>query len=931
MNFPHMQGSTDFPHLDNMNIYKYSNNFDYTRWQPTTKIKLCNVLFNSSYENVVKFNSNEERDKYFDSISGYSETLTSDFHIMPDNTIKLPIPFDIMAKYNYCYVDLPIVTSSDNMIDYENDRGNRRYYYFISNISQAAPSTIVCNIYLDVWTTFINDIDISYMYVERTGAALLKNTVKDYLSNPIDNCEYLLADDYKTEANTRIKNSTFIPFGNGTKYICIATTMNILQIEQIIGSIDSTVTSPSYYNTNDRWGYQYGVNGYEFSYGNKDYSKASTVEPDTFQSSDNIVPNNVTMFAFNASKANTFFDNLNNKAPFFLKSVTGMIVLSEDLFTKSNSFTFMNVTCYEVHNNGLISENISLNKSMFNYDPKYAELTKLYTSPYATLEITDNEGKTFNIDIENCGKLSISKQVSISFPFLRINAFVNGVGGNGTNDYVWKNINNDDINKQIGIDDFSKYMGDYDIPIYSIYQSGQIENQFSNYFEYQAQRQNALLAYQNGTRSSNTNYENDTAANNMINTNAHNLNNTANTNAHNSNNAENTNATNLANTAKANANESANTENTNANNTANTGKANSNLNVAASIADTSFATGSATTNTNRSNSYQQALQAWDSGLQTAVMEADSQAAATTTMSNSLGNIANGLLTGGVSGVVGAAIDSVCNGVNAVVAINCNQTKVNATISNSQSKLGEMRTFTSDTTSTNNSSVTNQTDTNANANRNIASNTQTTMITNASNTRNTSVNNATRTNSTSISNASRTQATGNENADNTLATGNENADNTKNIGNSNALYSRDSIILNNKNALENAQRITENTYKNNKFLTPVKYGSNSGDVFPDIWQRRGLQIKIRTENNGDIAQIGDAFLRYGYAINRNFTITDLQPLNYFCYWKSLDVWITSSNTYDFPINSISDIFKNGTTVWDNPEKIGKVSIYDNFSG
>lgn len=925
-----MQGSTDFPHLDNMDIYKYPNNFDYTRWQPSTKIKLCNVLFNSSYENVVKFDSNEKRDAYFDSLSGYSETLTSDFHIMPDNTIKLPIPFDIMARYNYCYVDLPIATSDTQMLDYEETRGNRRYYYFISNISQLAPNTVLCNIYLDIWTTFINDIDISYMYVERTGAALLKNKVADYLANPIDNCEYLLADDYNTDSDTRIKNSTFIPFGNGTKYICVATTMNITQIKNIVGATNSSTTDPTYYNTGDRWGYQYGVNGYNFAYGNKDYSGASTVEPDTYQTTDNIVPDNTTMFAFDATKAQTLFETLNNMAPFFLKSVLGMVVLSEDLFTKNGTFTFMGTTCYEVHNNGIISNNITLTKSMFNYDSKYANLTKLYTSPYATLEVTDNEGKSFNINIENCGKLSVSKQVSISFPFLRINAFVNGIGGNGTNDYTWKNLNNTDIKKQIGIDDFSKYMGDYDIPIYSIYQSGQVENQFSNYFGYQAQKQNALLTYHNGTRSANTNYENDIASNNTTNTNAHNLNDTANTNAHNSNDTQNTNATDLANTAKTNANESANTENTNANNNANTGNTNNNLLMNATVSNVNTAASATVTNTDRANSLMDSNQAYDSGYQRLVTSEDNTKMAASTVTNAIGNIATSALSGNALSIGASVINAACAGANAAIAIGCNTTITEAGVSTSANKKNATKTYNSDTTSTNNTASLNEIGITSNASRATYTNTQNNIITNAGNTKNTNINNASRTNSTSIANANRTQSTGNTNADNTQSTGNTNADNTKNVGNANAGYSRESVILNNKNALENVQKITENTYKNNKFLTPVKYGSNTGDVFPDIWQRRGLQVKIRTENNGNIAQIGDAFLRYGYAINRNFDTKILQPLNYFCYWKCLDVWATSSKAYDMPINSISDIFKNGTTVWDNPEKIGKVSIYDNFN-
>ena len=62
MQFPHLSDS-QFPDRPTVNVYQFQNNFDYSRWNEKTKIKLCNVIWNSDYADVVKWDTNEERDE----------------------------------------------------------------------------------------------------------------------------------------------------------------------------------------------------------------------------------------------------------------------------------------------------------------------------------------------------------------------------------------------------------------------------------------------------------------------------------------------------------------------------------------------------------------------------------------------------------------------------------------------------------------------------------------------------------------------------------------------------------------------------------------------------------------------------------------------------------------------------------------------------
>ena len=52
--FPNLD-DTKFPNLDNIDVWKYKNNFEYSRWVPNVTIRLVNVLWNSDYTDVVKF------------------------------------------------------------------------------------------------------------------------------------------------------------------------------------------------------------------------------------------------------------------------------------------------------------------------------------------------------------------------------------------------------------------------------------------------------------------------------------------------------------------------------------------------------------------------------------------------------------------------------------------------------------------------------------------------------------------------------------------------------------------------------------------------------------------------------------------------------------------------------------------------------------
>ena len=149
--------------------------------------------------------------------------------------------------------------------------------------------------------------------------------------------------------------------------------------------------------------------------------------------------------------------------------------------------------------------------------------------------------------------------------------------------------------------------------------------------------------------------------------------------------------------------------------------------------------------------------------------------------------------------------------------------------------------------------------------------------------------------------------------------------------SNSLYSRNAGVQNQQSMMEQKRVDNRQSYNAHKMDAPESFGSNSGDMTLDAMERRGLQIKIRTERDSDIAQAGDLMLRFGYYLNQAWDVknTGLNLMKYYTYWKVTDIWINQGEGVNQrALIDIQNAFFRGVTVWSNPDKIGKVTIYDN---
>ena len=151
--------------------------FSWAQWTPNTSLTLCNVPWDSSYRDVVRFADDAARQRYFASLDSVDvEHATMHKFGQP---VLLEIPFNEASGWNYlvAYNDYPTLEAP------------RRWYYFIQNVEYVNAHTTRMVIMLDVWQSFLYDWSVgnSYIIKGHIGVAnerQMRFYGRDYLTYP---------------------------------------------------------------------------------------------------------------------------------------------------------------------------------------------------------------------------------------------------------------------------------------------------------------------------------------------------------------------------------------------------------------------------------------------------------------------------------------------------------------------------------------------------------------------------------------------------------------------------------------------------------------------------------------------------------------------------------------------------------------------------
>jgi hypothetical protein len=347
-----------------------------------------------------------------------------------------------------------------------------------------------------------------------------------------------------------------------------------------------------------------------------------------------------------------------------------------------------------------------------------------------------------------------------------------------------------------------------------------------------------------------------------------------------------------ANTGKENADDSADTGKANADASANTNVTNTANTGATATANTAIANNLRTSSTTRNNTAANSMKDVNKQNIFNTLYLDDEY----TMQASDANLKSEAVAGALStmgGLVGGGIaGGLTSGLSAIVNISTSATLSQLSSENIEAKEAVGQAYQDDIVPISTSNASDQT---------------TYQNTAATNTNTNSVNNA------------------NTNAANSAATAKANATRSQGTSKANASYSRGTTEENAKAALELARQNYVRTGHAYDMANPDAYGMAAGDASPDALMRRVVQMRVETQSSGAIARAGDAMLRYGYMYDGLWAVTDWCPPGHDgCYWEATDVLVPAVRFANPAAErAFDDILMAGTTIWNDPAKIGGI--------
>lgn len=447
----------DFPNLDNVNVYRYDNALDYSRFKPTARLKMCNVPWCGDYDNVVKFDDDAARDAWFDALEGETVNLDTMFNVKPDGASKVPVPVTSAQGYNYLVVDLPRMTGDAQPLAYAAGDRKRRYYYFIQDAQQLSPNSTRLILTPDVWTTYINDMQFDYVLLERGHAPVAASSVTDYLANPRDNSAYLLSDDVNTGGEPYVETARAVKnYSAETQRACIATYADL-----------------------------------RGDFGTAAAPKVPAIsEPDT---SGVLAPR---VYSVAVGDLQPFLRALEANAPWMKSTVLGVFFAPADLIAQSAPFELWGISITVLDAVQKIEPFMQPGVADFGYPAQAAGFAKLYTYPYAAIRIGDERGQTSTVRIEDLGAngIQLASAVNLVMPYISIDARLLGIAG-ATDSLIFQTIEGRTYSYGGA---WGEYLKSWNLPVMQVSQSAASRAAYTTVYS----RAHARLAADNALASS---------------------------------------------------------------------------------------------------------------------------------------------------------------------------------------------------------------------------------------------------------------------------------------------------------------------------------------------------------------------------------------------------------------------------------------------
>jgi hypothetical protein len=205
---------------DPPNEYDFGLDFNYWQWTANTEITLTNVPWNNDYRDVVWFDTTSDLNAYIDEHDLENTKISNAMYAPVDRPIQIDLSYNLASRFNYVRVFNPGQSFSGSDVP-------RYLYYFITNTRYISTHNTELTVQLDVFQTFIRQVQFGRCYVERghigiANQAHFRNNGRDFLTVPegIDvGSEYV---------NIGFRNNLILQAFNGQTYdILVCSTVQL--------------------------------------------------------------------------------------------------------------------------------------------------------------------------------------------------------------------------------------------------------------------------------------------------------------------------------------------------------------------------------------------------------------------------------------------------------------------------------------------------------------------------------------------------------------------------------------------------------------------------------------------------------------------------------------------------------------------------------
>lgn len=156
--------------------------FNHAVWTANTELTMFNVPWNNDYRDVVKFDTRAALDAYLNAIPDKDIITTAATYAKVSEPIKINQPLEVVQNFNY-------IRAKNGAKPVPGAGQERTFYYFILDVRYVTPSTTEIVVQLDVFQSFIYDMEFGNSYVDRghigiANSKAFDNAGRDYLTIP---------------------------------------------------------------------------------------------------------------------------------------------------------------------------------------------------------------------------------------------------------------------------------------------------------------------------------------------------------------------------------------------------------------------------------------------------------------------------------------------------------------------------------------------------------------------------------------------------------------------------------------------------------------------------------------------------------------------------------------------------------------------------